>query len=95
MTKRSQPEWTPPSRPSPGARPVRRGPLVGSYDPFYEFEVQAHKDDKPHKAPAPEPTKAQLELLSLFTSNATVVVAGCLLAAVVIILLVLMVTRVV
>jgi hypothetical protein len=95
MTKRSQPEWTPPSTPPPGSRPVRRGPLVGSYDPFYEFEVLAHKDDKPHKAPAPEPTKAQLELLSLLTGNATVVVMGCLVAVVVVVLLVLMVTRVV
>ena len=95
MTKRSEPEWTPPSVPPPGARPVRRGPLVGSYDPFYEFEVMAHKDDKPHEAPPPEPTKAQQELLSLLTSNTSVAVMGCLLAVVVVVLLVLVVTRVV
>lgn len=95
MTKRSEPEWEPPSRPPPGARPVRRGPLVGSYDPFYEFELLAHKDDKPHKAPAPAPTKAQLGLLSLLGSNATVAVVGCLLAVVVVLVLVLVLTRVV
>jgi hypothetical protein len=95
VTKGSHSDWTPPSGPPPGARPVRRGPLVGSYDPFYEFEVLAHKDDQPRKAPAPEPTKAQLELLTLLTSNVTVVIMGCLLAVVVFTLLVLMLAKVV
>jgi hypothetical protein len=95
MTNRSQPEWSPPSKPPPGVRPVRRGPLVGSYDPFYEFEVLAHKDDHPHKAPAPKPTKAQLELLSVLGSNATVAVVGCFLAVVVVVVIVLVLTRVV
>ena len=83
MTRRSEPEWTPP--PTPG----RRGP-GRSYDPFYAFERLARDDGKPYKSPEP---KAERELLALLGSNAALVVMSCLLVVVVATLLVLLVVR--
>jgi hypothetical protein len=83
MTRRSQPEWTPP--PTPG----RRGP-GRSYDPFYQFERLERDGGKPYQSPEP---KAERELLALVGSNAALVVMGCLLVLVVGALLGLLVVR--
>jgi hypothetical protein len=84
MTRRSESESTPP--PMPG----RRGP-GRSYDPFYAFEKLARDDGKPYKPPEP---KAELALLSWLSTNAALVVMGCLLAVVVVALLVVLFIKV-
>jgi hypothetical protein len=84
MTRRSQPEWLPPSG---EPIPVRRGPR-GSVDPFYVFENRS----RPGK-PAPAP-KRELQLLMVLGSKAALTVMGCVLVIVVATVLVLLVTRV-
>jgi hypothetical protein len=82
VSRRSQPEWPPPT-------PGRRGP-GRSYDPFYQFERAARDDGKPYTAPEP---KVELRLLALLGSRAAVAVMGCLLAVVLVTLLVLLALR--
>lgn len=84
MTRRSQPEWLPPSgQPIPGKRGPRR-----SVDPFYVFEDRA----RPGK-PAPVP-KRELQLMTVLGSKAALMVMSCLLVIVVATVLVLLVTKV-
>jgi hypothetical protein len=82
MTKRSEPEWPPPT-------PGRRG-FGRSYDPFYQFERLARDDGKPYKPPEP---KAELRLLALLGTKGALVAMYCLLVVVVGVVLALVVIR--
>jgi hypothetical protein len=83
MTRRSQPEWTPPTQIG------RRGPR-GSWDPFYAFEKVARDDGKPYRSPEP---KSERALLALLGSKAALVVMSSVLVLVVVTLLVLLVFK--
>jgi len=83
MSRKSQPEWTPPTELG------RRG-RGRSWDPFYQFEQIARDDGKPYQTPEP---KAERALLALLGSNSATVVMSCVLVVVVVALLALLVFK--
>ncbi len=83
MTRKSEPEGTPP-------RAIGRRGFGRSFDPFYGFERIARDDGNPYKSPEP---RAQQQLLFLLGTNAAVAVMIGLLVVVVATLLVLLVLK--